>query len=55
MRGLTPAAADARVIAGQQHTVDMLQERVRPVKYDAETAFDASFNLHRTYKHVDSR
>jgi sulfonate transport system substrate-binding protein len=45
VRGFTPAPLDARMVADQQHTVDVyFQEGVLPVHYDAATGFDASFN-----------
>jgi sulfonate transport system substrate-binding protein len=45
VRGFAPAPIDARMIADQQHTVDVyFQEGVLPVQYDAVTGFDASFN-----------
>jgi sulfonate transport system substrate-binding protein len=46
VRGFTPAPIDARMIADQQHTVDVyFHEGVLPVHYDAAAGFDASFNL----------
>ncbi len=45
VRGFTPAPIDARMIADQQHTVDVyFQEGVLPVHYDATAGFDTSFN-----------
>jgi sulfonate transport system substrate-binding protein len=45
VRGFTPAPIDARMIADQQHTVDVYaREGVLPVHYDAATGFDISFN-----------
>jgi sulfonate transport system substrate-binding protein len=45
VRGFTPAPIDARMIADQQHTVDVyFHEGVLPDQYDAATGFDASFN-----------
>ncbi len=45
VRGFTPAPIDARMIADQQHTVDVyFQAGVLPVHYDAAIGFDASFN-----------
>ena len=44
-RGFTPAPIDERMIADQQHTVDVyFQQGVLPVRYDAATGFDISFN-----------
>jgi sulfonate transport system substrate-binding protein len=46
VRGFEPAPIDARMIADQQHTVDVYFENsVLPIRYDAATGFDASFNL----------
>ena len=46
VRGFTPAPIDARMIADQQHTVDVyFQEGILPVHDDAAAGFDASFNL----------
>jgi sulfonate transport system substrate-binding protein len=45
VRGFTPAPIDARMIADQQHTVDVyFQEGILPVHDDAAAGFDASFN-----------
>jgi sulfonate transport system substrate-binding protein len=45
VRGFTPAPIDARMIADQQHVVDLyFHEGVLPVHYDAAAGFDASFN-----------
>jgi sulfonate transport system substrate-binding protein len=45
VRGFAPAPIDARMIADQQHTVDVyFQEGILPVHDDAATGFDASFN-----------
>jgi sulfonate transport system substrate-binding protein len=44
-RGFAPAPIDARMIADQQHTIDVyVKEGVLPVRYDAAAGFDASFN-----------
>jgi sulfonate transport system substrate-binding protein len=49
VRGFTPAPIDARMIADQQHTVDVyFQEGVLSVHYDAAAGFDASLNSHGT-------
>ena len=46
VRGFAPAPIDARMIADQQHTVDVyVAEGVLPVHYDAALGFDVSFNL----------
>jgi sulfonate transport system substrate-binding protein len=45
-RGFTPAPIDARMIADQQHTVDVyVREGVLPIHHDAALGFDASFNV----------
>jgi sulfonate transport system substrate-binding protein len=45
VRGFTPASIDARMIADQQHTVDVYcRESVLPVHYDAASGFDVLFN-----------
>ncbi|MFO1027713.1 MAG: ABC transporter substrate-binding protein [Acetobacteraceae bacterium] len=44
-RGFKPVPIDAGVIADQQRTVDLYaKERVLPMRYDAASGFDASFN-----------
>jgi sulfonate transport system substrate-binding protein len=44
-RGFAPAPIDARMIADQQHTVDVyVKEGVLPVHDDAALGFDGSFN-----------
>jgi sulfonate transport system substrate-binding protein len=46
VRGFTPAPIDTRMIADQQHTVDVyFKEGILPARYDAAAGFDASFNL----------
>jgi sulfonate transport system substrate-binding protein len=45
VRGFTPAPIDSRMIADQQHTVDVyFQAGVLPVRDNAAAGFDASFN-----------
>jgi sulfonate transport system substrate-binding protein len=45
VRGFTPAPIDVRMIADQQHIVDVyFKEGVLPAPYDAAAGFDASFN-----------
>ncbi|WP_158931512.1 ABC transporter substrate-binding protein [Acidisphaera sp. S103] len=45
-RGFAPAPIDARMIADQQRTVDVYaHEGVLPVRYDAASGFDTSFNV----------
>jgi sulfonate transport system substrate-binding protein len=45
VRGFAPAPIDARMIADQQHTVDVyFREGVLPARYDAAEGFDATFN-----------
>jgi sulfonate transport system substrate-binding protein len=45
VRGFAPAPIDTRMVADQQHTVDVyFREGVLPVNYDAAEGFDASFN-----------
>jgi sulfonate transport system substrate-binding protein len=44
-RGFAPAPIDAKMMADQQHTVDVyVREGVLPAQYDASSGFDASFN-----------
>ncbi len=45
-RGFAPAPIDARMIADQQHTIDVyVAEGVLPARYDAAAGFDPSFTV----------